>query len=98
MGITFGVLQRFLPRVLLEKVFPDSQHCKDHLGLRDLSRVFSSWHIVIDCTVAAACAVLSVSAPESPHALGNSFDATRRLKCLGLGWRSSWDEQSQQYG
>lgn len=46
--------------------------------------MFPSWHIIIDHTVAAACAVLSVSATESPQALGNSFDATHRLKCLDL--------------
>lgn len=59
-------------------------------------QAFSSWHIVIDRTVAAACIVLSASAPESPQALGNSFDATGRLKCLGFRERSSGDEQSQQ--
>jgi len=47
--------------------------------------------------VAAAHALLSASAPESPQALGSSFDATRRLKCLGLRERSSWDKQCQQY-
>lgn len=84
------------PKGLTSKeVFPDSQHCKDPSGLSDLSWVFSSWHIVMDRRVAATCPVLSAPAPESPQALGNSFDASRRLKCLSLGERSSWDEQRE---
>lgn len=42
------------------------------------------------------CCAVSISS-RVPIGFGNSFDATRRLKCLGLRRRSSWDEQSQQY-
>lgn len=70
-----------------KEVFPDSQRSTDHLGLRDLSRVFSSWHIVIDCMVAAACTVLSASAPESPRGFGEFLWCHSQVEVSG-----SWGE------